>query len=82
MTWQRRDDSLRRTAQAPETRVRVFSSWPEGALGPGVDVATAVDVHAALCSVDVSITLVSERGRTPERVEAWWRRAPARELLA
>ncbi|MFI9551394.1 TetR/AcrR family transcriptional regulator [Nonomuraea endophytica] len=68
--------------RADETRMHVFSSWPEGTLRPGVDAATAADVYAALCTIDVYTTLVSERGWTPERVEAWWRQALARELLA
>ncbi|WP_231618914.1 TetR/AcrR family transcriptional regulator [Nonomuraea sp. SBT364] len=64
-----------------ETRVQVFSSWPAGALRAGLDVATAVDVYAALCTIDVYATLTTERGWSPDRVERWWGDALARELL-
>jgi AcrR family transcriptional regulator len=64
-----------------ETRVRVFSSWPEGVLRPGLDVPAAVDSYAALCNIDVYATLTGERGWPPDRVELWWSEALARELL-
>ncbi|GAA3012834.1 helix-turn-helix domain-containing protein [Streptosporangium longisporum] len=64
-----------------ETRVLVFSSWPEGVLRRGLDVRSAVDVYAALCTVDVYVTLTVERGWSPDRVERWWSEALARELL-
>ncbi|CAM3891616.1 TetR/AcrR family transcriptional regulator [Kibdelosporangium persicum] len=63
-----------------ETRVQVFSSWPDGALR--MDVETAVDVYAALCNIDVYLTLTSERGWAPDRVEQWWNDVLARELLS
>jgi AcrR family transcriptional regulator len=65
-----------------ETRTRVFSTWPPGTLRPELDVAAAVDVYAALCTIDVYTTLTGERGWSPERVERWWTEALARELLA
>ncbi len=65
-----------------DTRVQVFSSWPNGTLRPGLDVRTAVDVYAALCNIDVYTTLTVERGWDPDRVERWWGAALARELLA
>ncbi|MDQ2584881.1 TetR/AcrR family transcriptional regulator [Saccharothrix yanglingensis] len=64
------------------TRVRVFSSWPAGTLRDGLDVATAVDVYAAVCNIDVYTVLTAERGWRPDRVERWWGGALARELLA
>jgi AcrR family transcriptional regulator len=73
-------DTARR--KADETRERVFSSWPDGTLTEGLDLHTAVDIYAALCSVDVYTTLTQERGWPPERVERWWSRTLARELLA
>jgi AcrR family transcriptional regulator len=63
-----------------ETRRQVFSSWPPGVLR--VDLLTAVDVYAAMCTIDVYTTLTVERGWPPERVERWWGEALARELLA
>ncbi|HZG06741.1 MAG TPA: helix-turn-helix domain-containing protein [Streptomyces sp.] len=65
-----------------ETRVRVFSSWPDGVLRSGLDVRSAVDVYAAVCNIDVYTTLTVERGWSPERVERWWSGVLARELLA
>lgn len=65
-----------------ETRVRVFSSWPTGTLRSGLDIAAAVDVYAALCTIDVYTTLTVERGWLPDAVERWWGEALARELLA
>jgi TetR/AcrR family transcriptional regulator, regulator of cefoperazone and chloramphenicol sensitivity len=67
--------------RADETRATVFSSWPPGALRPGWDVSTAVDIYAGLCSIDVYATLTVERGWSPDRVEQWWSQALARELL-
>ncbi|RZQ60260.1 TetR/AcrR family transcriptional regulator [Amycolatopsis suaedae] len=65
-----------------QTRVRVFSSWPDGVLRAGLDVAAAVDIYAALCNIDVYTTLTVERGWPADRVERWWADALARELLA
>lgn len=65
-----------------ETRVQVFSSWPDGVLRDGLDVASAVDVYAAMCNLDVYTTLTDERAWTPERVERWWSDALRRELLS
>ncbi|TQM83028.1 TetR family transcriptional regulator [Saccharothrix saharensis] len=65
-----------------DTRVQVFSSWPDGTLRPGLDVRTAVDVYAALCNVDVYTTLTVERSWPADRVERWWSDTLARELLA
>lgn len=70
----------RRTAD--RTRVEVFSGWRAGALREGLDVATAVDIYAGLCNVDVYRTFIDERGWSPDRVEEWWSAALARELLA
>ncbi|MBF6323549.1 hypothetical protein [Nocardia cyriacigeorgica] len=64
------------------TRVEVFSSWPDATLRPGLDIATATDIYAALCNIDVYTTCTVERGWSPERVERWWSEALARELLA
>ncbi|WP_199432640.1 TetR/AcrR family transcriptional regulator [Qaidamihabitans albus] len=64
-----------------ETRVQVFSSWPEGVLRPGLDIPSAVDIYAAICNIDVYTTLTTERAWPPDRVERWWSDALARELL-
>ncbi|GIG66132.1 TetR/AcrR family transcriptional regulator [Phytomonospora endophytica] len=69
-------------ARGDQTRVHVFTSWPQGALRPGLDVTEAVDVYAAICNIDAYATLTVERGWTPERVERWWADALGRELLA
>ncbi|WP_283135866.1 TetR/AcrR family transcriptional regulator [Rhizohabitans arisaemae] len=65
-----------------QTRIQVFSSWPDGVLRRGVDVPSAVDVYAALCNIDVYTTLTAERGWTPDQVERWWGEVLARELLS
>jgi AcrR family transcriptional regulator len=64
-----------------ESRVLVFSSWPEGVLRRGLDVRSAVDVYAAICNIDVYTTLTTERGWSPDHVEQWWSEALTRELL-
>lgn len=66
---------------ADQTRVQVFSGWPDGTLRAGLDVAGAVDIYAALCNVDVYTTLTVERGWPPDRIERWWADALARELI-
>lgn len=68
--------------QADDTRREVLGAWPAGTLRPALDLPTAVDVYAALCTVDVFTTLTAERGWPAERVQAWWTGALARELLA
>lgn len=65
---------------ADEVREQVFGSWPPGSLR--TDVPTAIDVYAALCTIDVFTALTAERGWPPERVERWWRDVLTRELLA
>ncbi|WP_329405944.1 TetR/AcrR family transcriptional regulator [Nocardia vinacea] len=67
---------------ADQTRVQVFSAWPENTLRPDLDLPTAVDIYAALCNIDVYTTLTIERGWSPERVERWWTEILARELLS
>ena len=68
--------------RADETRIQVFSGWPDGVLRPGLMVDEAVDIHAALCNIDVFTVLTGERGWAPDRVERWWSTALIRELLA
>ncbi|MEV4286367.1 hypothetical protein AB0K40_12770 [Nonomuraea bangladeshensis] len=66
----------------PEGRTTVQSRpLPAGVLHESLDVATAVDIYAGLCNVDVYRTLTDERGWSPDRVERWWAEALARELL-
>jgi len=65
---------------ADAVRDQVFRSWPDGALR--TDVPTAIDVYAALCTIDVFTTLTTERGWPPDRVEQWWHGVLVRELLA
>lgn len=68
--------------RAGELRTEVFESWPDGTLRPGLDAPTAVDLYAAVCSLDVFATLRVERSWSPDRIEQWWGEALARELLA
>ncbi|MFI0421321.1 TetR/AcrR family transcriptional regulator [Spongiactinospora sp. 9N601] len=68
--------------QVGEHRAQVFATWPDGTLRPGLDVPTAVDIYAALCSIDVYTTLHTERSWSPDRIERWWSEALARELLS
>ncbi|MFI6907082.1 TetR/AcrR family transcriptional regulator [Nonomuraea sp. NPDC050394] len=76
------DVYLRGRRQVGEYRAQVFSSWPDGALRPGLDVPTAIDIYAALCNIDVYTTLLIERSWSPDRIESWWGEALARELLS
>ncbi|WP_326770949.1 TetR/AcrR family transcriptional regulator (plasmid) [Streptomyces sp. NBC_01591] len=64
-----------------ETRIQVFSSWPEGTLRRGLDLQAAVDIYAAVCNIGVYTTLTTERGWQPGRIEEWWGQTLARELL-
>ncbi|MFI2284406.1 TetR/AcrR family transcriptional regulator [Nocardia beijingensis] len=66
---------------ADRTRGEVFSTWPANTLRRGLDPATAVDIYAALCNIDVYTTLITERGWSPQRVADWWTAALDRELL-
>ncbi|MFD4432738.1 TetR/AcrR family transcriptional regulator [Nocardia sp. NPDC058497] len=66
--------------RADDTRIQVFTSWPDGTLRE--DLATSVDIYAALCTIDVYATLTTERGWPPDRVETWWATTLSRELLA
>ncbi|GGN92042.1 TetR/AcrR family transcriptional regulator [Nocardia rhizosphaerihabitans] len=66
--------------RADDTRIQVFTSWPEGTLRE--DLTTSVDIYAALCTIDVFTTLTTERGWSPDRVETWWTTTLSRELLA
>ncbi|MFI6869378.1 TetR/AcrR family transcriptional regulator [Nocardia sp. NPDC050406] len=66
---------------ADRTRREVFSAWPANTLRPDLDLATAVDIYAALCNIDVYTTLIAERGWPPQRIEEWWAAALDRELL-
>ncbi|GAA1579592.1 TetR/AcrR family transcriptional regulator [Kribbella hippodromi] len=68
--------------KADQTRVAVFSEWGKNVLRAGLDVASAVDVYAGLCNVDVYQTLIGERGWSPDRVEQWWAETLALVLLA
>jgi AcrR family transcriptional regulator len=65
-----------------QARLRIFSSWPAGTLREGVDPQRAVDVYAAVCSIDAYRELTLERGWTPDEVQQWWAETLTRELLA
>lgn len=67
--------------RADDSRIQVFSSWPNGTLRAGLDISGAVDIFAALCNIDVYSTLTVERGWSPDRVEQWWAEILGRELL-
>ncbi|MFD6400218.1 TetR/AcrR family transcriptional regulator [Nocardia sp. NPDC060249] len=66
--------------RADRTRIEVFTAWPPGTLRENL--ATSVDIYAALCTIDVYTTLITERGWSPDRVESWWATTLAREILA
>lgn len=66
---------------ADQTRITVFSAWPQDALRTGLDIATATDIYAALCNIDVYTMLIAERQWPPERIESWWTTTLSRELL-
>lgn len=63
-------------------RREVFSSWPAHAWREGVDVDTALDVFAGLCTLEGFRTLRDERGWDAERIERWWGEMLCRTLLA
>ena len=65
--------------RADAFRTEVFASWPEDALK--LEVGEAVDVYAALCSIDTYTTLTEERSWSPDRIETWWAGLLPRELL-
>ncbi|MGI5211733.1 TetR/AcrR family transcriptional regulator [Plantactinospora sp. CA-290183] len=67
--------------RADETRIQVFSSWPDGVLREGLDLPKAVDIYAAICNIDVYTTLTEERSWHPDHVERWWTEALTREIL-
>ncbi|MFC9689177.1 TetR/AcrR family transcriptional regulator [Kribbella sp. NPDC056951] len=56
--------------RADEARHQVFTSWPPGTLR--VDVPQALDIYAALCTIDVYNTLTIERAWSPDQVQTWW----------
>lgn len=62
-------------------RLQLFSSWPAGTLRAGLDPQTAVDIYAAVCSIEAYRELTGERGWSPDRVEHWWVAALDRELV-
>lgn len=64
-----------------EARLHVFSSWPAGTLRDRLDPQSAVDIYAAICSIDAYTELTSVRGWAPDRVERWWTEVLTRELL-
>ncbi len=66
---------------ADQTRRRAFESWPHGSLRDGLDIETAIDIYAAICSIDTYSTFIIERQWTPGKIEQWWREALPRELL-
>ncbi|WP_280403472.1 TetR/AcrR family transcriptional regulator [Nocardia brasiliensis] len=68
--------------RADDAHRQVLGSWPPGTLHPTLDLATALDIYAALCNIDVYTELTAERGWPPERVEKWWAATLIRELLA
>ncbi|MCD0445466.1 TetR/AcrR family transcriptional regulator [Glycomyces sp. A-F 0318] len=65
--------------RADAFRTEVFAAWPKGTLK--TEVGEAVDVYAALCSIDTYTTLTEERSWSPDRIEAWWAGLLPRELL-
>jgi TetR/AcrR family transcriptional regulator, regulator of cefoperazone and chloramphenicol sensitivity len=69
-------------AEADQLRHRVVASWPPDTLRDGLDERQAVDVYAAVCSVDTYRELTEERGWSPDQVEGWLHRALCRLVLA
>jgi AcrR family transcriptional regulator len=68
-------------ARGDTARREVFGAWPPGTLREGLDVAGAVDVYAALCNIDV-YRVLTKRGWSADRVEAWWAAAVPTLVLA
>ncbi|GAA5074267.1 TetR/AcrR family transcriptional regulator [Nocardia iowensis] len=68
-------------ARADDAHRQVLAAWPPGTLRRDLDVATALDIYAAICNIDVYTELTVERGWSPERVETWWGSVLVRELL-
>ncbi|MBV9794441.1 MAG: hypothetical protein JO016_10930 [Actinobacteria bacterium] len=60
----------------------MFGTWPAGWFRAGTDPARAADTYAALCTIGVYQVLTSERGWTPDQVEAWWLDSLTRLLLS
>lgn len=63
-------------------RLRVFSSWRPSTLRSGLVAQRAVDVYAAICSLDGYLELTAERGWTGDEVQEWWTTVVTREILA
>lgn len=53
-------------------RAQVFSSWPQTAWRPKVDLRHALAVYALLVSMECFDIATVERGWTPDDVERWW----------
>ncbi|WP_378739142.1 TetR/AcrR family transcriptional regulator [Nocardia brasiliensis] len=68
-------------ARADDAHRQVLAGWPPATLRRDLDVATALDIYAAICNIDVYTELTVERGWSPERVETWWGSVLVRELL-
>ncbi|SMD18859.1 hypothetical protein [Kibdelosporangium aridum] len=77
LVWSKNSNLRLTQPGVDETRIQVFSGWPRLRL----DIGTAVDVYAALCNIDVYLTLINERGWSADRVEQWWNEVLTRELL-
>ncbi|WP_069165839.1 TetR/AcrR family transcriptional regulator [Nocardia altamirensis] len=68
-------------ARADNAHHQVLAAWPAGALCTDLDMATALDIYAAICNIDIYTELTVERGWSPVRVEQWWTNLLVRELL-
>lgn len=69
-------------AHADRLRHTVLATWPRGALRAGLDQDEAVDIYAALCTIDVYRVLTHERGWSPDRAERWLHETLCQLLLA
>ncbi|MFT4086749.1 MAG: helix-turn-helix domain-containing protein [Gordonia sp. (in: high G+C Gram-positive bacteria)] len=68
----RRGDRVRR---------EVFASWPPSTWRTGMDLDRALDVYAAISSLDTFDVLRHERDWTPDEIEDWWRATLVEALL-
>ncbi|WP_067642232.1 TetR/AcrR family transcriptional regulator [Nocardia coubleae] len=55
-----------------QVRREVYEAWPQSVWRPDMTAAHALDVAAALCSIDTFDVLRGERGWTPDQIESWW----------
>ncbi len=63
-------------------RRRIFSSWPEAAWRPELDVNHALAVYAMTVSLESYDVATGEHGWSPDEVEQWWHSTLAELFLS